>query len=211
MARHIVIDNSNIYGGAQRAAETVEPGALWMAVRVYYKNLFALLEHPGGVMTRTMAGSVPPGNEELWEYANKLGYDTQLLKKVEKDEGGLGEQGVDEMLHLKISDVLLDYRPPQTLVLATGDGKQTPHGNSFVRQVERALDHGWEVEIWSWQAQLSSRFSHLRSPTGRAPSIKTLDPYYYSVTFTRTGQYTVKGSSVSVAGRVVAPLRLASC
>jgi hypothetical protein len=208
MVRHVVIDNSNIYGGAQRAAETVDPGALWLAVRVYYKNLFALLEHPGGVMTRTMAGSVPPGNDDLWEYAAKGGYDTQLLKKVEKDDGRLGEQAVDEMLHLKIAGLLLDHRPPQTLVLATGDGKQTPHGNSFVRQVERALDHGWEVEVWSWKAQLSSRFSYLRSPTGRAPLIKTFDPYYHSVTFTRGGTYTVKGVSVSVAGRAVSSLRV---
>ncbi len=205
MARHVIIDNSNVYGGAQRAAEALEPGAVWCAVRVYYRNLFALLEHPGQVLTRMMAGSVPPGNEELWDYAHDGGYDTHLLHKVPKDDGHLGEQGVDEMLHLKIANLLLDRQPPQTLVLATGDGRDTPHGNSFTQQVQRALNHGWEVEVWSWQAQLSRRFAGLKSPTGRRASIRHFDPHYRSITFLKADTYTIRGKKVSVAGRIVSP------
>jgi hypothetical protein len=38
-------------------------------------------------------------------------------------------------------------------------------------------------------------------------AIKSLDPYYFSVTFVRSGNYRVGTSLVQVAGRVVSPLR----
>ncbi len=207
MSRHVFIDNSNIIWGAQRASATIEPGAVWLAVRIYWRNLFALVEHPGRVVTRVLAGSIPPGNEQLWVYAQREGYDTKLLKKVKSDDGRLGEQAVDEMLILQISHVLLDFDPPQTLVLVTGDGKETEFGNSFSREVERALKRGWEVEVWSWKDQLSARFARARSPTGRQPKICHLDPHWSQITFTQAGQYWVNGVSINVGGRVVAPLR----
>ncbi|WP_156963752.1 NYN domain-containing protein [Muricoccus aerilatus] len=110
--RHIFFDNSNIYGGSRRAAETIEPNAPWIAVRIYYRNLFRLIEGQGDVKTRVLSGSVPPENELLWQTARDLGYNTDLLRKVERDNGRLGEQGVDEMLHLKIANTILDYPAP---------------------------------------------------------------------------------------------------
>ena len=208
MARHVFIDNSNVIWGAQRAAATLEPAAVWLSVRIYWRNLFQLVEHPGKVITRVLAGSIPPGNEQLWEYAHKEGFDTKLLHKVARDDGRLGEQAVDEMLILQISHVLLDYDPPQTLVLVTGDGKETEFGNSFPREVERALKHGWDVEVWSWKEQMSSKFARAKSPTGRVPTIKHFDPYWKAITFTQAGQYNINGTQVSVAGRVVSPLHV---
>jgi len=72
VARHVFIDNSNIYGGAQRAAETLEPDAIWLAVRVYLRNFVNLIEG-GDAVTRVLAGSVPPGNDSLWQNARDLG------------------------------------------------------------------------------------------------------------------------------------------
>lgn len=208
MSRHVFIDNSNIIWGAQRAAATLEPSAVWLAIRVYWRNLFQLVEHPGRVVTRVLAGSIPPGNEQLWEYAQREGFDTKLLQKVERDDGRFGEQAVDEMLILQIANVLLDFEPPQTLVLVTGDGKETEFGSSFSRQVERALKRGWEVEVWSWKEQISSRFARARSPTGRQAKICHLDPHWNQVTFVQVGQYNVNGVNINVTGRVVSPLRL---
>ena len=104
MARHVFIDNSNIYGGAQRAAPTLEPGVVWPAVRVYFRNLVQLIERGGGVATRVLAGSVPPGSEDLWEHARRLGYNTDILRRVASDDGRLVEQAVDEVLLLKIAN-----------------------------------------------------------------------------------------------------------
>jgi len=207
MARHIFVDNSNIYGGAQRAAEALEPGALWMSVRVYYQNFFKLIEGDA-VTTRILAGSVPPGNEALWQTTRDLGYNTDLLRRVEQDDGRLTEQAVDEMLHLKIANALLDYEPPQTLVIASGDGQDSQWETSFPRQAERALKRGWNVEVWSWSKQLTGKYNPLcRAYPGRV-IVKTLDPFFKSITFVQAGTYHINGANVTVAGRIVSALRV---
>ena len=200
MARHVFVDNSNIYGGAQRARETLEPQALWMSVRVYYRNFFNLIEG-GDVATRVLAGSVPPGNEPLWQAARDLGYNTDLLKRVERDDGRLGEQAVDEVLHL-------DHEPPQVLVIASGDGLDSEYATSFPGQAERALKRGWTVEVWSWAAQLTGKYDALCLAYRGRIIVKVLDPYYKSITFLQSGKYRVDGATVEVAARVVSPLRV---
>lgn len=210
MDAHIFIDNSNAFGGAQRAAAQQEPGAVWLAVRIYYRNLFALVERQLNPITRVLAGSVPPGNDALWEGARRCGYNTDLLRRVEKDDGRLVEQGVDEIAHLKIANVLLDYDPPQTLVLITGDGNDSDFGTSFTKQAERAMRRGWNVVVWSWQSQLSGRFSRLAEEHPTLMKVQTFDPHYMQVTFIQEGVYYVGGTSINVGGRVVSKLSHAS-
>jgi hypothetical protein len=91
VAVHVFVDNSNIFNGARRTAAKLEPTAHILAVRVYYKHLFALLEGQRSVATRVLAGSVPPGNDDLWDYAKQAGYDTGLLTKVETEDGHFAE------------------------------------------------------------------------------------------------------------------------
>lgn len=149
MRAHIFIDNSNILLGAQRAAKVREAYIPRVAVRVKIRHLALLVERGHRVCTRQLAGAVPPGNEDLWQYARDLGYNTDLLRKVERDDGRIGEQGVDEMLHLKIANYILDHDTPKTLVLVTGDGKLSEFNTSFPLQAERSLKRGWHVKVWS--------------------------------------------------------------
>ncbi|CAI7568354.1 unnamed protein product [Penicillium glandicola] len=60
------------------------------------------------------------------------------------------EQGVDEILHLKILESLLDTKDPATIVLATGDAAVAEFSGGFMKMVERALRHGWSVELVSF-------------------------------------------------------------
>ncbi|MFQ1650271.1 NYN domain-containing protein [Aeromonas veronii] len=203
MDSHIFIDNSNIFGGAQRAAVTLEAEAFWIAVRIYYKNFFQLLEKDSNPITKVLAGSVPPGNDVLWDHARKYGYNTDLLKRIEHDDGRLVEQGVDEIAHLKIANVLLDYDPPQTLILVTGDGNNSEFGTSFTKQAERALKRGWDVNIWSWKSQLSGKFAKLSSISPGKLTIRELDEFYKSITFVQGGTYDMNGSEINISGRVV--------
>lgn len=205
---HIFVDNSNIFGGAQRAAATIEPSAVFMAVRLHYRSFFQLIEHGFDVKTRVLAGSVPPGNDDLWKWANQAGYNTDLLHKIERDDGRLAEQGVDELLHLKIANALLDFTPPQVLVLATGDGKDGQFQTSFTQQINRALKHGWDVIVWSWKEQLSGKFQAIPLPSGRNLSIRQLDSSYKQITFIQQGTYDVSGSRITIQGRVVSKLKL---
>ncbi len=215
MTLHVFVDNSNIFGGAQRVAKHTEAYVPWPAIRLYVRNFITLIEGSQPVCTRVYAGSVPPGSEDLWRYARDMRYNTDLLRKVEKDDGRLAEQGVDELLHLKIANVLLDTDQPEVLVLATGDGSITTYGTGFGLQAERALKRGWKVEVWSWREQLSGTFAKLGKRYPGQLRVHELDPFYYAITFVKGGLYTVPRSigpialgtrAVNVASRVVSPL-----
>ncbi|KAH8887036.1 hypothetical protein GQ53DRAFT_768864 [Thozetella sp. PMI_491] len=67
-----------------------------------------------------------------------------------------GEQGVDELLHFKILESVIDTKKPGTIVLATGDGARAEFSGGFKAQIERALEKGWHVELYSWSHNLSS-------------------------------------------------------
>lgn len=200
---HVFVDNSNIFGGAQRAAKRIEPTVPWPAIRVYYRNLFSIIEGGRRTTTRVMGGSVPPGNEDLWKHAQAGGYSTDLLSRIQDASGRLLEQAVDEVLHLQMALVLLDHAPG-TLVLVTGDGAVSDYRTSFTGVAQRALRLGWAVEVWSWKSQLSPAFSRLPTPPGSL-SIIELEPYYKSITFVKGGNYSMQDGQIAVSERVVAP------
>ncbi|KAF9153269.1 hypothetical protein BG015_003741 [Linnemannia schmuckeri] len=75
--------------------------------------------------------------------------------------GSQGEQGVDELLHLKMLETLLDHEPA-TIVLASGDGGDSEFGGGgFYAVIKRALNRGWHVEVVSWEDQLSGVYLEL--------------------------------------------------
>lgn len=73
------------------------------------------------------------------------------------------EQAVDELLHLKILESLLDHTPRRVdparrpvLVLATGDAAASQYQpGGFYACVRRALERGWDVEILAFKGTLS--------------------------------------------------------
>lgn len=68
----------------------------------------------------------------------------------------LGEQGVDENLHLAMQSSLVDYDYPGTMVLATGDAKEAEFSEGFAHYAMKAMNRGWNVEVVSWKKCLSS-------------------------------------------------------
>lgn len=205
---HIFLDNSNIFGGAQRTALEREV-KVWQCVRVDYRNLFRLLQYRKPTSrTSMLAGSVPPGNEALWEAAKDAGFDTTLLRRVATDTGRLIEQGVDEAIHLRISNILLDSDEPGTMVIATGDGAETEQGCSFTQQVVRAAKRGWNVEIWSWKNQLAGRLRDTRIRFPERVRVFKLDEWYRSIVFIKGGTYYLNNEPVEIATRTCSPLDL---
>ncbi|KAK8206090.1 hypothetical protein IWZ01DRAFT_439850 [Phyllosticta capitalensis] len=69
------------------------------------------------------------------------------------------EQGVDEILHLKMLESIVDVDEPTTMVLATGDAAAAEYSQGFMRMVERALKKGWRIELVSWKAGISSQYT----------------------------------------------------
>jgi hypothetical protein len=68
------------------------------------------------------------------------------------------EQGVDEILQLRMFESLVDSDEPSTIVLATGDGALGEYSQGFHKMLDRMLARGWKVELVSWSNQLSSAY-----------------------------------------------------
>lgn len=68
------------------------------------------------------------------------------------------EQGVDEILHLKILESILDTVHPATIVLATGDAAVAEFSGGFMKMVERGLQRGWNVELVSFSQGTSNAY-----------------------------------------------------
>lgn len=149
-----------------------------------FHSFALILERGRPVARRILVGSNPlvPAVFE----AEKCGYETCILDRVMKarelplrlrangaatgnfatsssSEAASGpkrmvEQAVDEVLHLKILESLVDAKKPSTIVLASGDAAEAEYSAGFMKMVERALEKGWKVELVSFVKNLSSAY-----------------------------------------------------
>jgi hypothetical protein len=89
------------------------------------------------------------------------------------------EQGVDEILHLKILESILDTAQPATIVLATGDAAAAEFSGGFMKMVERGLQRGWDVEVVSFSQGTSYAYrkKEFRDRWGDQFKLIELDPY----------------------------------
>ncbi|WEW60607.1 hypothetical protein PRK78_006094 [Emydomyces testavorans] len=69
------------------------------------------------------------------------------------------EQAVDEILHLKMLESIVDTDQPSTAVLVTGDAAEAEYSAGFLKMVERALQKGWTVELVSFSSTISRAYS----------------------------------------------------
>merc|ERR1711939_446649 len=106
-------------------------------------------------------GSSPPGNGG---YMSSSGSGTttsgsETTAAPQYAPAKMIEQGVDEILHLKMLESVVDTEVPSTIVLATGDAAQAEYSSGFMAMVERALKKGWKVELVSWSKNISLMYS----------------------------------------------------
>ena len=92
------------------------------------------------------------------------------------------------MLHAQILNLLVKYksRPDQgqqTLVLVTGDGNNNNHLTNFPDVVSSALQNGWMVELWSWQASCSGKFIDLQRKYPSQMKVHYFDRHRSDITF----------------------------
>ncbi|OAL75374.1 hypothetical protein A7D00_0973 [Trichophyton violaceum] len=89
------------------------------------------------------------------------------------------EQAVDEILHLKILESIVDTDTPSTIVLATGDAAQAEYSDGFLKMVDRALSKGWYVELVSFSSITSRAYTRksFRDKWGSRFRIFELDIY----------------------------------
>ena len=89
------------------------------------------------------------------------------------------EQAVDEILHLKMMESIVDASEPAIMVLATGDAAEAEYSGGFLKMVERALAKGWRVELASFRHNTSGAYKRkeFRGKWGDRFGIVELDDF----------------------------------
>ncbi|WYZ43054.1 hypothetical protein EsH8_VI_000753 [Colletotrichum jinshuiense] len=139
-----------------------------------------VLERDRPVVKRFIAGSRrEEGSEPVYlQHAQQNGYATKVYSRVPKaptynpnsssdsEDGYRGlrkmkmrEQGVDEAIHLGMSDSIIDtIGNPGVMVVVTGDANQAEFSEGFRVYTEKALRNGWVVEVYSYGGSASGRW-----------------------------------------------------
>ncbi|KAJ5172890.1 hypothetical protein N7492_005483 [Penicillium capsulatum] len=209
---HVFVDMSNIMVGfhdSVKVARNIPITTRIRRVHMSFANLSLIMERGRPAAKRVLVGSdrLPSIDE-----AESLGYEANILDRVHKVKhtsrpyksrkpgshmapgklemaSAVGErwveQGVDEILHLKILESLIDTVEPATIVLATGDAAEAEYSGGFMCQVERVLQRGWTVELVSFSQVTSNAYrrKEFRSKWGRQFRLIELDAYVEELFF----------------------------
>lgn len=168
-------DNSNIWLVGRGVCQAREPGNE-MAFRIHILKLFEFVRGDRSVSYAFVGGSVPPNTDALWQRFEALG---AAVEAQDRASSG-GEIAVDEAIQLQMANRILDVDPPQTIVLLTGDGSGYLDGRGFIKQLERAKRHGWNIEVVSWDHGCNR---HLKEFAEQNGTYRSLEPVYDHVTF----------------------------
>ena len=168
--RHVFVDNSNIFIGAQSFA--LPASTMDFTVRLSAVHLANLLDKgahgANGVASdggcRIVAGSKPPAKNGVWMAWDRVGYRVRVCGR-DPDTGK--EDLVDECLiaqmgHAKIQrDAKGDLPGENVLVLVTGDGNRNGGFANFFDTASGFAQNGWRVEIWAWGHTVSGQYKDL--------------------------------------------------
>ena len=175
--RHVFVDNSNIFLGAQSFA--LPAGTMDFTVRLNAVHLAKLLDKgahgANGVASdggcRIVTGSKPPSKNGVWMAWDKAGYRVRVCGR-DPDTGK--EDLIDECLiaqiyHAKTQrDAHGDLPGENVLVLVTGDGNGNGGYANFFDTARGFAHNGWRVEIWAWGHTVSGHYKEL--VTAHSPS-----------------------------------------
>ncbi|SLM37069.1 PIN domain-like [Lasallia pustulata] len=185
---HVFVDASNIMIGVHDALKVARGLSITSRIRrqpISFHNLSLILERGRPAAKRVVVGS---DNFPAITEAKLIGYETNILERVHKAKeltprqkkfrrgsGTSGqssgsetnathtpekwvEQAVDEILHLKMLESIVDAKEAATIVLATGDAAEAEYSQGFLKMVERALEKGWKVELASFKHNTSGAY-----------------------------------------------------
>jgi hypothetical protein len=169
-------DNSNIWLVGRSVCGAREPGDE-NAFRIHFSHLLDFVLNGRDLDYAFVGGSIPPTSDPLWKRFEDIGV------KVETQERGAGTGGeiaVDEIIQLAMANRVLDEPTPGTLVILTGDGNGYQDGKGFIKALERAHQHGWDIEVVSWDAGCNRYLKQFAQQNG---NYRALEPVYDRVTF----------------------------
>ena len=177
----VYVDNSNIFHEGQRFVEEVK-GESRANFRIYFKNFIKLVVAGRKVEELVWAGSIPPGNDDLWGYLEDIGIKPDLIPRADSGEN----ETVDHKIQLRMHRHARKHKAsPGTIVLATGDGKGYFKEEGFLYDMEGFIEDGWKIEVVSWNHSCHGELKKFAFARGKY--IK-LDDFYEKISFIKGGR-----------------------
>jgi hypothetical protein len=163
---HVLVDGLGVLVGAQYSAAVGGGAGTWrrdVSLRANVAALSALVEGGRRVRQRLVWGPAAASGGGAWRRWRQCGYDARRcgagpMASGAEAEGGTSLQGkmaaeVDAQLRLSEAGA----GPRRTLVLLVcqrgGDGEA-----ALAAAAGRALEHGWDVEVWAWEVGVCDWF-----------------------------------------------------
>ncbi|KAK7990672.1 hypothetical protein PG990_014952 [Apiospora arundinis] len=192
LARNRLVGKKSLAGSVATPAEKLYPPAHFSeAEKLDYKvsimvRVMKIDNSPNNFRRTTGVAAFPPPVDwnQLSGDESSDGSPTTICPRTK-----LGEQGVDENLHLAMQSSIIDTADPENgagpgvMVLATGDAKEAEFSEGFAHFAVKAIRMGWHIEVVSWKRCLSSIWK--KSPfTDKYTSqfrIIELDPFYEDI------------------------------
>lgn len=195
---YIFWDNSNIHiSGLTQVMPNIEPQASRELYRTHFTNLFKLIKKDRNVDCAYLSGSVPPPNDQLWNYLTRLNIKLQLLDKT---ADGKEQESVDMSLQTMMLRTAIDT-PPSIMAIVTGDGAGKQLGEGFLSDIQRIKERlGWQIELYAWESSCNNRLKQYAKENG---IFTRLEDYYKNITFIQQDR---KGDDPYY--RIVKPLSL---
>lgn len=184
---YIFWDNSNIqYAGLNSVLPVKEPDVDRGRYRTYFKGLLNLVSRGRIIDKVYLAGSIPPGDDALWDTVERLGIETTLIPRSESS----GEADTtDFALQTDLLRLGYDVQEPGTIALLTGDGAGINSGKGFLADAKRLTERGWKFEVYSWDAACNSKLREFAMANGK---YFKLEDYYEYITFIVGGRRPVE-------------------
>lgn len=173
---HIIWDNSNIFVSGRSVCDKLEyrPGPF----RIHFQHLIDLAAAERPIEQVFCVGSVPPPTDAIWGHIEQLTGKPPELYERGAESGK--EQAVDQALQARMLRLGYDFKPPETIVLLSGDGSGFEEGIGFFADIKRLHQAGWNVEVLSWRDHCKREMSTWANENGL---FVPLDDFYTSVTF----------------------------
>lgn len=180
---YIYVDLTNIYvSGREHAARARgEDPNLW---RLHFHNFAYMLSHRRQVVRRVWCVSTPNGvrNSLVFAIERTIG----VTPLIVPSRNGKEHEIVDLRLQVEILHDLHEHaEEPVAFVLCTGDGAGFRDGSGFLLEAKRAIDWGWQLEVFAWEHSCNRR---LRALAEREGAFHPLEKHYDHISYIEGGR-----------------------
>ena len=127
------------------------------------------------IVTSILYGSEPPPIDTVWKKAEDYGF---IVKSHGRSKGTGKEKKVNSNLSADLTEVAIEHKGENgVIVLVAGDADCIP-------PIMKALDRGWNVEIYMWNHAISNEITRLCENHSNQLRKFTLDEHLDKITFT---------------------------